>query len=159
MNKIKITDGRGFVRTLGMDPRSNIVYQTDPGGNVSSSAWLEVNTASQYIDTQSGGTSFRGYRLSFTFDSKGNLQRMTNVLVITRAILTSKLRTDNAFSARFYKAVATLLADRLRKTVSHLGYHEQREGADPDELDEPLMDSASMGATRFDRLLKRLRIN
>jgi|SRR5437016_1427756 len=83
----------------------------------------------------------------------------SHVLVITRAILTSKLRTDNAFSARFYKAVATLLADRLRKTVSHLGYHEQREGADPDELDEPLMDSASMGATRFDRLLKRLRIN
>lgn len=83
----------------------------------------------------------------------------SHVLVISRSILMSKLRTDNAFSARFYRAVATLLADRLRKTVSYLGYGKQKEGADPDELDEPLMDSASLGATRFDRLLKRLRIN
>jgi CRP/FNR family transcriptional regulator, cyclic AMP receptor protein len=83
----------------------------------------------------------------------------SHVLVIPRAILSNKLKADSAFSARFYKAVATLLADRLRKTVSYLGYGEWREAMDPDELDEPLMDSLSMGATRFDRLLKRLRIN
>jgi CRP-like cAMP-binding protein len=83
----------------------------------------------------------------------------SHLLVIPRSILTSKLKTDDAFAARFYKAVATLLADRLRKTVSHLGYGKWTEEADPDELDEPLMNSASLGATRFDRLLKRLRIN
>src|ERR1700747_3182506 len=55
----------------------------------------------------------------------------SHVLVISRAILASKLRTDNAFSARFYKAVATLLADRIRKTVSHLGYSKQTGGSDP----------------------------
>jgi CRP/FNR family cyclic AMP-dependent transcriptional regulator len=81
------------------------------------------------------------------------------LLVIPRAVLNSKLRTDDAFAARFYRAIATLLADRLRKTTSYLGYGNWIENTDPDELDEPLMDSASSGATRFDRLLKQLRIH
>ena len=83
----------------------------------------------------------------------------SHLLVIPRPTLTSKLNKDNAFASRFYKAVATLLADRLRKTVSYLGYGKWSEDADPDELDEALMDSVSLGASRFDRLLKRLRIN
>jgi CRP/FNR family transcriptional regulator, cyclic AMP receptor protein len=83
----------------------------------------------------------------------------SQILLISRTILSSKLKTDNEFSARFYKAVATLLADRLRKTVSYLGYGKWSEETDPDELDEPLLESVSLGATRFDRLLKRLRIN
>lgn len=82
----------------------------------------------------------------------------SHLLVLSRAALTDKLRTDAAFAARFYKAVATLLADRLRKTTTHLGYGNWTE-EDPDELDETMMDNASSGATRFDRLLKRLRIN
>jgi len=81
------------------------------------------------------------------------------LLVLPRDVLTTKLNTDNAFAARFYRAVATLLADRLRKTTSHLGYGKWSEGSDPDELDESLMDSASLGATRFDRLLKQMRIH
>jgi CRP/FNR family transcriptional regulator, cyclic AMP receptor protein len=81
------------------------------------------------------------------------------LLVLSRAVLTSKLQTDQAFAARFYRAVATLLADRLRKTTSYLGYGKWTEGTDPDELDESLMDSVSLGATRFDRLLKQLRIH
>jgi CRP/FNR family transcriptional regulator, cyclic AMP receptor protein len=81
------------------------------------------------------------------------------LLVLPRTVLTSKLRTDDAFASRFYRGVATLLADRLRKTTSYLGYGNWTEGTDPDELDETLMDSASLGATRFDRLLKQLRIH
>jgi CRP/FNR family cyclic AMP-dependent transcriptional regulator len=81
------------------------------------------------------------------------------LLVLPRDILGSKLNTDDAFAARFYRAVATLLADRLRKTTSHLGYGKWAEAPDPDELDEALMDNASLGATRFDRLLKQLRIH
>jgi CRP-like cAMP-binding protein len=81
------------------------------------------------------------------------------LLVIPRTLLNSKLRADDAFAARFYRAIATLLADRLRKTTSHLGYGDWKEETDPDELDEALMDSASSGATRFDRLLKQLRIH
>lgn len=83
----------------------------------------------------------------------------SHLLVLSRAILSSRLQTDNAFAARFYRAVATLLADRLRKTTSHLGYGKWTEEMDPDELDDSLMESASLGATRFDRLLKQLRIH
>lgn len=83
----------------------------------------------------------------------------SHVLVVSRSVLTDKLKTDTAFAARFYRAVATLLADRLRSTVGHLGYGDSPEPTDPDELDEALMDSVSMGAIRFDRLLKNLRIN
>jgi CRP/FNR family cyclic AMP-dependent transcriptional regulator len=85
--------------------------------------------------------------------------RDSHLLVIPRATLSRKLSSDDAFAARFYKAVATLLADRLRKTTGHLGYGKWAEEVDSDELDEPLMDSASRGAIRFDRLLKQLRIN
>jgi CRP-like cAMP-binding protein len=83
----------------------------------------------------------------------------SHVLVVSRPVLIDKLKNDTAFAARFYRAVATLLADRLRGTVSHLGYGDSTEEIDPDELDDALMDSVSMGATRFDRLLKHLRIN
>jgi CRP/FNR family cyclic AMP-dependent transcriptional regulator len=83
----------------------------------------------------------------------------SQVLVIPGASLAAKLDGDDAFSARFYKAVATLLADRLRKTVSHLGYGKHQESVDPDELDDMLMESASVGARRFDRLLKQLMIH
>jgi len=81
------------------------------------------------------------------------------LLVLPRSVLSGRLRSDAAFAARFYRAVATLLADRLRKTTSHLGYGDWTESTDPDELDEPLMDSVSLGAVRFDRLLKQLRIH
>ena len=63
--------------------------------------------------------------------------------MLPRAVLSDKLNSDDAFAARFYKAVATLLADRLRKTTSHLGYGKWTEETDPDELDEALMDGAS----------------
>lgn len=81
------------------------------------------------------------------------------LLVLSRAVLTGKLNGDDAFAARFYRALATLLADRLRKTTTYLGYGKWAEDTNPDELDESLMDSVSLGATRFDRLLKQLRIH
>jgi CRP/FNR family transcriptional regulator, cyclic AMP receptor protein len=83
----------------------------------------------------------------------------SRVLVISRANLSAKLATDSAFSSRFYKAIATLLADRLRKTVSHLGYGKHNEALDADELDEVLMESASIGARRFDRFIRQLLIH
>jgi len=82
----------------------------------------------------------------------------SHVLVVPRAVLTEKLKVDTAFAAHFYKALATLLADRLRRTVGHLGYGSWTEDDNADELDEPLMDVASSGAVRFERLLKQLRV-
>ena len=80
----------------------------------------------------------------------------SQILAIPRVKLSAKLESDKAFSARFYKAIATLLADRLRRTVSHLGFGKHKESTDPDELDDEMMESASVGARRFDQLLKRL---
>jgi CRP/FNR family cyclic AMP-dependent transcriptional regulator len=85
--------------------------------------------------------------------------RDSQLLVLSRAVLNSKLNNDGAFAGRFYKALAVLLADRLRKTTSHLGYGAWIEDSDPDELDDSMMANASLGATRFDRLLKQLRVN
>jgi CRP-like cAMP-binding protein len=85
--------------------------------------------------------------------------RDSHLLVLSQAVLGNKLKMDDAFAGRFYKGVATLLADRLRKTTSQLGYGKWTEEMDPDVLDDSMMDIASLGATRFDRLLKRLRVN
>jgi CRP/FNR family transcriptional regulator, cyclic AMP receptor protein len=81
----------------------------------------------------------------------------SHVLVVSRDLLNRKLQGDAGFAARFYRAVAILLATRLRNTVNHLGYGKWIETPDGDELDEPLMECVSLGTTRFDRLLKKLR--
>src|SRR6266542_4114414 len=49
MNKIRITDGRVNAWLQDIDYRSRPVSRTDPGGNVSSQTWTEVNTATQYV--------------------------------------------------------------------------------------------------------------
>lgn len=80
------------------------------------------------------------------------------VLEIAKRDLTSKLAGDVAFSARFYKAMALFLADRLRQTVRHLGYGEatglDTEDVLEDEVDDAILDSVSQAGDRFDRLLR-----
>lgn len=83
------------------------------------------------------------------------------VFAVGRPKLLDKLKQDTAFAARFYRAVAMFLADRLRTTTGFLAYHgktemppEQKEEAD--ELDSSVLDSISMAGNRFDRMLKRL---
>lgn len=83
----------------------------------------------------------------------------SHVLVVSRAVLRGRLVSDAAFSARFYEALATLLADRLRSTEAFLGDNKRSHPIDLDELDATVIESASMAARRFDRLLRRLRIN
>jgi bacteriocin-type transport-associated protein len=82
------------------------------------------------------------------------------VLAIARDTLSHKLEQDVEFAARFYRAVATFLADRLRDTVVRLGYgpEENLDGEPPaeDELDLDRLDSASRGGVRFERMLRRL---
>ncbi|MGC2856239.1 cyclic nucleotide-binding domain-containing protein [Novispirillum sp. DQ9] len=80
------------------------------------------------------------------------------VLEITKRDLTAKLAGDTGFSARFYKAMALFLADRLRQTVRHLGYGEvaslESEDVLEDEVDDAILDSVSQAGDRFDRLLR-----
>ncbi len=75
------------------------------------------------------------------------------VLAIPRSILTAKLESDPEFASRFYRAIATFLADRLRTTL------QQASGADgppPDELDLDELHTLSQAGVRFERILQRL---
>jgi CRP-like cAMP-binding protein len=79
----------------------------------------------------------------------------SHVLGISRQVLADKLEEDRAFAARFYRALAVFLADRLRVTVGFLGYGSKQQDADPDQLDDSTMDEISVAALRFDDLLRR----
>jgi len=81
-----------------------------------------------------------------------------HVLAISREKLSAKLDRDVAFAARFYKALAHFLADRLRTTTGRLGYGAAQQDT-ADELDDEFMDNVSLAAARFDKMLRRLRSN
>jgi CRP/FNR family transcriptional regulator, cyclic AMP receptor protein len=82
------------------------------------------------------------------------------VFAIPRSVLASKLEKDVAFAARFYHALAVFLSDRLRSTVSRLGYSDgaslDEEMEYEDELDPSVLDTVHLAGSRFDRMLKRL---
>jgi CRP/FNR family cyclic AMP-dependent transcriptional regulator len=82
-------------------------------------------------------------------------QRDTYVLEVPRVALATKLMEDAGFASRFYRAVATLLADRLRTTVSQLGYDVPKKVTEGDDLDDDWMENVSFAAARFDQLLKK----
>ncbi|MBU1109477.1 MAG: cyclic nucleotide-binding domain-containing protein [Candidatus Riflebacteria bacterium] len=83
------------------------------------------------------------------------------VLEINRNELNRHLKDDNGFAARFYKAMAVFLADRLRSTFAFVGYGESEKLEEnveyKDELDSALLDNVSMAGARFDTILKRMR--
>ena len=80
--------------------------------------------------------------------------RESCVLKIQRRTLERRLETDTPFAARFYRAVALFLADRLRTTVSNLGYGEVVVNDNYGALDDDSMGMMSEAAARFDRMLK-----
>jgi CRP-like cAMP-binding protein len=83
----------------------------------------------------------------------------SHVLAIPQGLLCAKIATDAWFASRFFQGVATFLADRLRTTTGRLGYgsasQDESQNAG-DEIDLEMMDSVSLAAVRFDKLLKRL---
>ena len=83
--------------------------------------------------------------------------RDSHVLSISRHLLDKQLTEDTAFAARFYFALATLLAARLRNTNDRLGYVDPSPENDPDELDDSAMDEITMAASHFTMVLQRLR--
>jgi CRP/FNR family transcriptional regulator, cyclic AMP receptor protein len=82
------------------------------------------------------------------------------VLALPKALLQQRMEADAAFAARFYRALAIFLADRLRTTTRRLGYG----GAGDldsseileDELDAGMLDTISQAGERFTRLLQTL---
>ena len=58
---------------------------------------------------------------------------------------------------QFYGARGHSPRRPLTETTRHVEYDKWAEDNDPDELDEALVDSGALGATRFDRILRQLR--
>lgn len=85
----------------------------------------------------------------------------STLLAVPRNLLSEKLSYDLAFASRFYRAVASFLADRLRTTVGRFGYglEEPAEANEFIEIEDGPMDEISVAAMRFDRLLRNLAIN
>ena len=83
-----------------------------------------------------------------------------SVLVLPQALLQRRLAENAPFAARFYRALAIFLADRLRATTRQLGYGTagdlDSEAVFEDELDTGTLDTLSQAGDRFTRLLQRL---
>lgn len=88
------------------------------------------------------------------------------VLSIPRQQLKIKLEQDVRFAARFYRAIAALLSDRLRSLITRIGYGRRTYNTGQlldedieyeDELDVSVMDQMSLAGTRFKWMLSRLR--
>ena len=80
------------------------------------------------------------------------------VFAVSKQELATKLQVDVGFSARFYRALAVLLSNRLRGTMNQPGDSNQLFSADDtaDTLNFNASDN-SIAVARFDWLLRRLR--
>lgn len=101
--------------------------------------------------------------MSFVDDSptSASVAAITDVqvLAIDRGTIKERLQSDTAFAARFYKAIAIFLADRMRNTLAHFGYGDTVEDAgtlQPDELDGNVLDNLHLAGASFERMLRKL---
>lgn len=91
------------------------------------------------------------------------------VLAVPRDVLAQKLKQDAPFAARFYRALAIFLSDRLRSAVGRMGvgvnlavrasqHIKTQEDVDfEDALDMNVLDNVSMAGARFERILRQMR--
>ena len=82
------------------------------------------------------------------------------VLVVPREALAGKLESDAGFASRFYKAVAIMLADRLRDSFTWINEVNEAGGDDSADLDElhlDMLEDVSRAGERFERLVKRVK--
>ncbi len=72
----------------------------------------------------------------------------SSVLAIPRRDLEARLMQDAPFAARFYRALAVFLSDRLRSTVGLLGYGSgqtlEDQASYADEIDTAVLDNCSL---------------
>jgi CRP-like cAMP-binding protein len=85
-------------------------------------------------------------------------QSSAKVLVLQKSEVDDHLTQDPAFAARFYRALAIFLSDRLRGTVQRKNADAPLSSAvmDDDELDDSVLDNVSVAGLRFQQMLKTL---
>ena len=86
----------------------------------------------------------------------------SRLLAVPHAVLREELARNEGFAARFYRALAVFLSDRLRGTVSHLGYGTGVDAGAPEpfdenELDEGVLDRVHLAGDRLRRLVEMVR--
>jgi len=88
------------------------------------------------------------------------------VLALPRLQLVAKLQQDARFAARFYRAIAVVLANRLKDRLTQHGYGKLTYDKDQpldqeleyeDELDTNTLEHVALAGVRFDWLLRRVR--
>ncbi|BAZ30230.1 cyclic nucleotide-binding protein [Cylindrospermum sp. NIES-4074] len=88
------------------------------------------------------------------------------LLAIPQSILANKLNEDRGFTARFYRAIAVVLVDRLRDRLFRRGFGNMLSKLDQllaadieveDELNLDILDNTALAGARFDWMIKRLR--
>jgi CRP-like cAMP-binding protein len=82
----------------------------------------------------------------------------TVVLALDKGQMERRLATNTGFAARFYKALAIYLADRLREEIARGNKAAGRKSGqfEEDELDEAVLDNVSMAGLRFQDMLRTL---
>jgi len=84
----------------------------------------------------------------------------STVMAVPVKRLNSKLKIDTGFASRFYFALGTMLADRMRDTVHKLALGTTRDLGDPGatfgEIAGDMLDKMGIAAVRFDKLRKTL---
>jgi CRP-like cAMP-binding protein len=78
------------------------------------------------------------------------------VLSLPRSEVSRRLRQDAAFAGRFYRALAMMLAYRLRTLTMRQRGPLNPAVDPPDQLDSNLLDTVHLAGARFQRLLKRV---
>jgi CRP-like cAMP-binding protein len=80
------------------------------------------------------------------------------VLGVPRDQLEGRLAEDPEFAARFFRAIAMMLSDRLRKAQPPTAHATRLEGVlERDEVDPNVMETLTRAGERFDRMLKQVR--
>jgi CRP-like cAMP-binding protein len=84
-------------------------------------------------------------------------ERNAVIFSIPKDTLQSRMESNALFAARFYKAIAVFMADRLRTTTRRLGYGKvgdlSSEAPLEDELGSEILDRVAEAGERFNRLL------
>lgn len=79
------------------------------------------------------------------------------VLAINKDDMTDKLTHDQGFAARFYRALAVFLADRLRSQYQSAESDKLSDDVEiQGELDMDVLDKVTIASARFELLLRRL---
>lgn len=129
-----------------LDGELNVTVGGLPGTHVATLFAGEIVGEISFVDPRPPSAS-----VTATQDSQ--------VLALPRDRLSAKLAKDQAFAARFYRAIAAFLADRLYVTVGRFGYGSAKQDVDLDELPSAMMDEIDLANVRADKLLRHLRGN